>query len=879
MEVEAVLAALRDPADQAAVLARMAWVDQATNSIHKGKQIPPEGDWNVLIYRCGRGWGKMLSEHTPIPTPSGWTTMGDCAPGMELFDEMGRVCRVLVAHPIVETEDSWKVCFSDGAEIEACGGHLWATWTHRDRKQYLRYGTRTDFPDRWADFVGGIGLKKNSVYGPEIRTTKDIASTLRHGGRGDLNHCIPSTRPLVLDEAKFILDPYVLGYWIGNGTCAEGSVTTGSLNGDFDDDWVVHQFRTAGYACTVKRIEDGGSSHVRVQGLVDTLRDLRLLGNKHVPSTYLRGSVEQRTRLLQGLCDSDGYAWDSHVEFCTMDRKLADAVLELTASLGEKAVLCVGRATIGTREYGEKYRVNWTAARVQPFTLPRKVRTCPVREVFKLRHRMITAVEPITPRKMRCITVDSPSGLYLAGRAMIPTHNTRLQSEALWWDCYQYPGIIGHFLGATLNDVRGTLFEGPAGMLACTPKELMLGGTPEKAYNKTLHELKFANGGIVRGFATTEQGERLRGPQCHLLCGDEVAAWDRPAGNLEIAFNNAMYGTRLPYPGNARQARAILGSTPRPLAFLKKLEKRSDVKIITGSSYENLSNLSPAYRAQLLSNEGTQMGKQEIHGLFVDEESELSIWKRGWIKLWPSDRPLPEFAFVIESYDTAFSEMHFDSKKMKTDPTACVVLGVFNMASVYTEEERRKAGLRARYGVLLCDAWSDHLGLPDLISKAVSQHKTKWGKPGRKSDIILVEDKGSGISLRQTLVSYGLPTWPYNPNRESKVMRAHSVAPLLKDGLFFIPESTLAERKGLPRNWCEPYLEEICSFAGKGSTEHDDFVDATSQALIYLKDREFLQTNAVNKFVDYEEERDRDREAAEIGYKVQQREVKGNPYG
>ena len=465
--------------------------------------------------------------------------------------------------------------------------------------------------------------------------------------------------------------------------------------------------------------------------------------------------------------------------------------------------------------------------------------------------------------------------IYRCGRGW---GKSRCLSEIMWWEMYTEPGAIGHYLGATLSDVRGTLFEGHAGLLNKVPPEILLGGSVEKAYNKSIHELRFANGSLVRGFATTEQAERLRGPQCHVLCCDEAAAWDRPAGNLETALNNAMYGLRLKFKNPNKPAFCVIGTTPRPIPFLKKLEKRRDVVTVTGSSYSNLANLSAAYQAQLLSNEGTLFGKQEIHGAYVDEESDISIWKRHWLKLWPADRPLPEFLFVLESYDTAFSEEHFDAKTMTADPTACVVLGVFNLAQVYSEDERRKMGLRARYGVLLCDAWSERLGFPELVEKARKQHATKWGKPGRKADVILIEDKGSGISLRQTLVQYGLPTWPYNPHRESKAMRAHAVAPLLKDGLFFLPESGLPERKGMFRNWCEPYLEQICGYAGKNSLPHDDWVDATSQAMLYLKNRDFLETDAKKKFVDFEDERNADRDESRKIHETQKRQDKGNPY-
>ena len=50
----------------------------------------------------------------------------------------------------------------------------------------------------------------------------------------------------------------------------------------------------------------------------------------------------------------------------------------------------------------------------------------------------------------------------------------------------------------------------------------------------------------------------------------------------------------------------------------------------------------------------------------------------------------------------------------------------------------------------------------------------------------------------------------------------------------------LPERKGQPRDWVMPMLDQVTAFAGKGSVEHDDFLDCMCQALLYLHDRDML---------------------------------------
>ncbi len=155
--------------------------------------------------------------------------------------------------------------------------------------------------------------------------------------------------------------------------------------------------------------------------------------------------------------------------------------------------------------------------------------------------------------------------------------------------------------------------------------------------------------------------------------------------------------------------------------------------------------------------------------------------------------------------------------------------------------------------MLLLDCWTDHLGMPDLIKKAKDELRVAYGdddqravikpmfgsnKPmtaGRKPDILLIEDKGSGISLRQMLAREGVLAYPYNPGRASKIERLHSVSHLFAGGYVWVVESD--KRPGQPRTWAEPLISQVCSFTGEGSIRHDDLVDATTQALRYITDR------------------------------------------
>lgn len=80
------------------------------------------------------GSGKDLALDTPIPTPSGWTTMGDLQDGDLVFNENGEPIRVTKAHEILTNSKCYEVEFSDGSVIVAGAGHLWYTETQASRR-------------------------------------------------------------------------------------------------------------------------------------------------------------------------------------------------------------------------------------------------------------------------------------------------------------------------------------------------------------------------------------------------------------------------------------------------------------------------------------------------------------------------------------------------------------------------------------------------------------------------------------------------------------------------------------------------------------------------------------------------------------------------
>ena len=586
----------------------------------RDSQLPPDwsADWQWFVLNAGRGFGKMLTVDTALPTPTGWTTMGAVQVGNFLLDEQGSPCRVTHKTPVQYAEIN-RVRFSDGSWLDACAEHQWATLTALHRKRLNR--RRHEIPDDWA---------ANAWVG----TTASLRRTLRYGKRGDRNHAIPMAAPLSLPLADLPVDPYVLGYWLGDGTAREGSLT-------------IHPTDQPSFFLAARRYKPRQLSHpnsVGTRGLTMHLRELGVLNNKHIPEAYLRAAESQRLALLRGLMDSDGYAAKSNVEFTTINSRLAAQVSELALSLGEKPRTYRGRATLYGEDKGPKYRICWRPAVSNPFHLARKAKriTFDDLQASRNRHRMVTAVEHTgVMAPMQCVSVDSPHRLYLAGRAMIPTHNTWCGSNLTNEVVYERGVRRVALVGPTLTHVRNVMIEGPSGLIA----QARPGQRP--TYHPGKFKMVWPNGAV--GFAyTSENPKKLRGPEHEWAWCDEIAHWANPSAT----FSNLRFGLRL-----GERPRSVFTSTPRPIKLVRKLLADPQAVVRYGSTMENAVNLAAGYWDIIKEYEGTRLGRQEIEGkVLLDNPG--ALWQTDLIEamqLEPDSGMVPHFAEIVVAIDPAMS--------------------------------------------------------------------------------------------------------------------------------------------------------------------------------------------------------------------------------
>ena len=360
-------------------------IEKVRASSKAGNSGPWSSHWDEMAK-------KGLALDTRIPTPDGWTTMEALQKGDRVFDKDGKVTTV-TAISEVKHLPCFRVTFSNGSSVVCDDEH------------------------RWLARKGGSNAWKQ----PYREMTVNEMYEAKEDG---LSVTIPVQGALALPEANLPLDPYILGYWLGDGS-ARGAQITCSKE---DLPHVMEAIKAAGFSVGTIR-SDGRSEAVTVgatDGMRTKLLGMNLILNKHIPDAYMRSSIEQRKALLAGLLDSDGHCDKERgrASFCSSDRKLRDSVFELACSLGECPHKRDFMAVVYEHGFPKKfptYQVEWKPS-FNPFHLARKAANYQGRKINP--YLGIKSIEKIESVPTKCIAVDSPSRTYLCGDNMAVTHNT-----------------------------------------------------------------------------------------------------------------------------------------------------------------------------------------------------------------------------------------------------------------------------------------------------------------------------------------------------------------------------------------------------------------------------------------------------------------------
>ena len=374
------------------------WSEEAGITV-KRKSNPKEA--TVESWGLVDGQPAALDCETPILTTEGWKRHGDLSFGDFVFDGDGEP--VMVIHntgPMMDKPCS-EVVFSD-TEIVAADDHLWPV--HRVISRRNQQTGKQD--GGWSEFETEI-----------VRTT-DLPLSV--GEERDKRRRLPRTPVLKMPtRVDLPIPPYILGMWLGDGSSDCGIITTG-------DEEVMDFIEANGYGYSVAQ-DRGNYKMYRVAGLREKLKACSILWNKHIPHEYLFSSESDRRALFQGLMDSDGSCRSDGWGTCTFTNTnpdLIDGVHYLAASLGMKPWRISPPYHDGNPKHAPRFTVSFLGIKSErPFKLSRKIIRC--KDFRRNDGRYVRGIKRVVSRAVNCIQVADESGIYLAGRALVPTHNSK----------------------------------------------------------------------------------------------------------------------------------------------------------------------------------------------------------------------------------------------------------------------------------------------------------------------------------------------------------------------------------------------------------------------------------------------------------------------
>ena len=355
---------------------------------------------------------KEKLQGSKIPTPSGWVSLGDLKVGDFVFGSDGKPTKVLEVHQ-QKAEQLYTVSFNDGTFINCGADHLWFTQNKKERRRKSK------------------GSVKNT-----LEIAKTIFRDKGTSNKGQLSHQLSFTAPIQYPERVLSVDPYVLGALLGDGHFG------GGVKFSTADQFILEELESR-TGMTAKKHKGNKydyaftTKYAAANPLLEAIQGLGLYGNrsgtKFIPPEYLTASVDQRTALLQGLCDTDGgvNGRRTGVQYCTISPQLRDGIIEIVRSLG-------GRATYSRssrKDYiykGEKrprqliyiVYISFTND-IKPFKLPRKANL--YQKTF--RKKTIASVTMDKKEPYFHILVDSSDHMFVSNDCILTRGAAKILEE------------------------------------------------------------------------------------------------------------------------------------------------------------------------------------------------------------------------------------------------------------------------------------------------------------------------------------------------------------------------------------------------------------------------------------------------------------------
>ena len=520
------------------------------------------------ICKMPRQTGKALALNTPIPTPTGWTTMGDLKVGDVILSPSGDSVSVTMKTETMYNHDCYKLYFDNGEEIVADANHLWEV-----DSSYWRTEKRV--------------ITSQEIYD---KYESKVQNKRGKGVQGSLY--VNKSKPINFIKNSLDIDPYLLGVWLGDGYSSDGRIIA------HKDDYEYYKTKLD----VENEREDGNCIRFKVKDFRLKLKLQNLLKNKHIPQNYLRSSYEDRLELLRGLMDTDGSVTKNtrSFEFYQKNYDLILQVVELLATLGIKS-------NIRHKKIKDNYyhTVSFTT-KEQVFNLQRKLNNVDTQRTTRIQENRhyIHKIEKVDSVPVACIQVDSEDHLFLCGNTFIPTHNsTTVVSYLLHYAVFNDNVNIGILANkaATARELLDRLQTAYENL----PKWMQQGII---SWNKGSLELE--NGSKI--LAASTSASAVRGMSFNILFLDEFAF---VPNHIAESFFASVYPTITA----GKNTKVIVVSTPHGMNHFYRMwhdaEKGKNGYVFTDVHWSEVPGRDSKWKAETIANTSEQQFKVEFESL------------------------------------------------------------------------------------------------------------------------------------------------------------------------------------------------------------------------------------------------------------------------
>lgn len=476
--------------------------------------------YNELIWISGMGGGKALDINTPIMTTNGFKLMKDISIGDYVFSEKGEPVKVTYISPINYNRKCYEVTFDDGSKIKTDAQHDWLVEDMRYRKSISR-------------------AKKPRMSKLKM-TTEKLKDCLYLKNKNGYyhNYSILTSEPLKFSNKELPIDPYLFGLWLGDGN----SHCFGITNMDKEIIELVHtEAKNRGDFVRVNKKPNTsvctyyitGGIHQNVKNcLTSKLTKLGVKNNKHIPECYKLSSITQRLELLRGIMDSDGCVSGHGYQITQKSKKLIDDIYYLLLSLGIKCSIKKHVSKLYGKFCGFVYTIKFST----DFKVTKLDRKQNNRDhTLEIKRRYIESVKEIESIPVKCISVDNPTHLYIAGKDLIPTHNssmaalislTEVYKLLMMKDPQQHYNLAPNSEISTINvansrdQAKDTVFKAVKAIIANSP--YFMSQEPDF----TAYEIKFPKNITTKALGSNLGSAVGRSVKCFVA--DEIADYDNP---------------------------------------------------------------------------------------------------------------------------------------------------------------------------------------------------------------------------------------------------------------------------------------------------------------------------------------------------------------